>query len=239
MAIPHNKKTIVTFFGAPGCGKGSLSQLIVKNIENIQHISLGNICRKYANQKTLLGEKIKHLIDNGNLVTLEIIEDIVKNVIQDFYIEDRYDILLFDGYPRNYDQFQSFFSFFEVYFKKNMDYYIVIFQSCRDILKQRLLNRYVCPNNMCEKIYAFCEHTLVRHCENCQEILSRRVDDTYQIINKRLSLYFNDEELVLDYIKSKVNDCLFLNGDVALSTSYHSVCDFFEKNNILIKKRLG
>ena len=58
--------------GPPGAGKGTQAELISKKL-NIPHISTGDILRESIRNNTLLGEQAKKIMDQGNLVSDEII----------------------------------------------------------------------------------------------------------------------------------------------------------------------
>ena len=58
--------------GPPGAGKGTQAELISKKL-NIPHISTGDILRESIRNNNLLGEQAKKIMDQGNLVSDEII----------------------------------------------------------------------------------------------------------------------------------------------------------------------
>lgn len=223
-------KSIITFFGPPGAGKGVLSQLICTQVPHLKHVSLGNVCRKYAEEKSELGEKIYSLISQGNLVTLDIIEEIVKKVLDDFINDSKYQILIFDGYPRNLTQFESFFSISTKYYSDimNKNYYIMLFQAKKKILKDRLLKRYVCFNSACAKIYSFLNNNYIEFCDSCNHRIIKRDDDDISIIDKRINSYFDEEEKVVDYIKKQMNiKYLFLDSSQSTKNLYENMYDYF------------
>ena len=64
-------------FGPPAAGKGTQSDLIVKDFE-LKKISTGDLLRLEISKKTDLGNKIKSIIDKGKLVSDNLINDLVK-----------------------------------------------------------------------------------------------------------------------------------------------------------------
>ena len=68
---------IIIFFGPPGAGKGTQADLVAKNL-NIPHISTGDILRKKQFSNDTHSLKIKEMIDNGNLVFDDIINEIMN-----------------------------------------------------------------------------------------------------------------------------------------------------------------
>ena len=90
----------IVIFGPPGAGKGTQSNLIVKKFRLYQ-LSTGELLRKEITNKTNLGKKISSIINLGNLVS----DEIVENLIEKYISNDRYkNRLIFDGYPRNLNQ---------------------------------------------------------------------------------------------------------------------------------------
>ena len=90
----------IILFGPPGAGKGTQSNNLVKDF-NLFKVSTGELLRKEINDGTNLGNEIKSTIDKGSLVSDNIINDLIENIILDKKINNR---LLFDGYPRNLNQ---------------------------------------------------------------------------------------------------------------------------------------
>ena len=71
---------ILIFFGPPGAGKGTQSSLIA-NYFNIPHLSTGDILRNKLLENDELSEKIKDIMDKGQLVSDEILNEIVSDRI--------------------------------------------------------------------------------------------------------------------------------------------------------------
>ena len=91
---------ILIFFGPPGAGKGTQSNLVA-NYFNIPHLSTGDILRKKLLKKDELSKKIKDIMDKGLLVSDGILNQIVSNRIDN---QDCLKGFILDGYPRTKDQ---------------------------------------------------------------------------------------------------------------------------------------
>ena len=90
----------IVIFGPPGAGKGTQSKFIV-NKYNLFQLSTGELLRKEIKDETKLGSRIASIINSGELVS----DDIVSNLIENFISKDIYkNRLIFDGYPRNLNQ---------------------------------------------------------------------------------------------------------------------------------------
>jgi adenylate kinase len=70
------KNKIFLFFGPPGSGKGTLSEMCVDQFGWLQ-LSTGNLCRQHIAESTEIGKRIKNLIAQGQLVPDEIIASMV------------------------------------------------------------------------------------------------------------------------------------------------------------------
>ena len=90
----------LVIFGPPGAGKGTQSNFIVSKFKLYQ-LSTGELLRNEIKNKTELGQKISSLMNSGNLVSDEIVSNLIENYISDRNYNNR---LIFDGYPRNLNQ---------------------------------------------------------------------------------------------------------------------------------------
>lgn len=88
------------FFGIQGSGKGTQTKLLGQNY-NIPVFETGHELRTMAMQDTELGRKVKQTIEGGDLVTNEIVMEIVETFLSN---NESAKHLIFDGIPRNQDQ---------------------------------------------------------------------------------------------------------------------------------------
>ena len=90
----------IVIFGPPGAGKGTQSKFIAKKY-NLHQLSTGELLRREMQNKTELGSKISSIINNGELVS----DDVVSVLIEKFISKDAFkQKIIFDGYPRNLNQ---------------------------------------------------------------------------------------------------------------------------------------
>jgi len=90
--------------GAPGCGKGTQSDLIVKKY-SLTHLSTGDLLRKEITEKSELGQTAESYISKGNLVPDKMIIDILSNHIEN-QAKNSNGIIL-DGFPRTVAQAEA------------------------------------------------------------------------------------------------------------------------------------
>jgi adenylate kinase len=94
----------VVLFGAPGCGKGTQSELLEKKF-GLSHISTGEIIRSQIKAQTPLGQQMAEYISRGELAPDSIVIGMVEN-----YLNDNKGIkgTIFDGFPRTTAQAEAF-----------------------------------------------------------------------------------------------------------------------------------
>jgi adenylate kinase len=101
---PYNNRLMrIILLGAPGAGKGTQSNYISKTL-GIPQISTGDMLRSAVKAGTPLGLAAKKVMDNGQLVSDEIIIGLVKERLTE---SDCANGCLFDGFPRTLNQAES------------------------------------------------------------------------------------------------------------------------------------
>ena len=94
----------IVIFGAPGSGKGTQSDLLIKKY-GLNHISTGDVLRAEIKNGTELGKIAKQYIDDGMLVPDSLIVDMLAGVY-DTYGPDHRGVI-FDGFPRTVPQAEA------------------------------------------------------------------------------------------------------------------------------------
>ena len=87
-------------FGPPGAGKGTQAKYLVNKLNNFQ-ISTGDILRNEIKQNSTIGKKIITDMNDGNFVSDDIVNKLIKDIVFDPKKKDK---LIFDGYPRSVTQ---------------------------------------------------------------------------------------------------------------------------------------
>jgi adenylate kinase len=90
----------LVLFGPPGSGKGTQSVRIAERF-GFAHISTGDIFRKEIREKTPLGLKVQGIIEKGELVSDELLIEILENALGKFSNVKGF---VFDGFPRTIRQ---------------------------------------------------------------------------------------------------------------------------------------
>jgi len=205
--------------GPQGCGKGTQATRLADDYDLI-HISVGDIFRWNIQAHTKLAARIKRIVDAGDLVPDEIVEEIVQRRLAEH--DWNYGFIL-DGFPRNATQ--------AVFFLESYDVDAVIYIDVPDeVITERVLARRKC--GQCGLDYNLIHHRPERPgvCDVCGGELVTRGDDNEQALAHRLHDFntktrptldqFMKKELVLkvdgtgtpDEVSQSIREGLRLNG---------------------------
>jgi adenylate kinase len=91
----------IIFLGPPGSGKGTMTNLLKDEME-YNLVCTGDILRTEKKSGSELGKKIADLIDKGNLVPDEIVDEMIQNELNKVTGP-----VLLDGYPRTIAQAEN------------------------------------------------------------------------------------------------------------------------------------
>lgn len=94
----------IVLFGAPGCGKGTQSELLEKKY-GLSHVSTGDIIRKEIADHTPLGIEMKGYIEKGELAPDAIVIGMIRNYLASHKGGNG---TIFDGFPRTTSQAEEF-----------------------------------------------------------------------------------------------------------------------------------
>jgi adenylate kinase len=178
----------IVIFGPPGAGKGTQSKFIVKKY-NLHQLSTGELLR---NQ---LGQEISSIINSGNLVSDQIVSNLIERFISDNDYKNR---LIFDGYPRNKVQAENLNTLLKKHSQK-IDLVLKLSVSL-DVIKKRITGRSVC--SICGKIYNEFFNPAPVNGDCCaSKFLQKRSDDTLNIAISRYETYEKNIKPVINFYK--------------------------------------
>ncbi len=184
----------IILFGPPGSGKGTQGDLIEKAYGFLK-ISTGDLLRRAVQDQTPLGKRAEALMNQGKLVSDEIVEELVRQRIASLDCRPGY---LLDGFPRTIGQAKSL----EAMDRERPEVVIEIDLNLT-VLVERLQKRLVCSR--CGAIYNLNLHR-PRHegkCDVCGGSLYQREDDKPGVISERLRVYREQTEKLRDYYQRK------------------------------------
>ncbi|HSP06957.1 MAG TPA: nucleoside monophosphate kinase, partial [Acidobacteriota bacterium] len=178
--------------GVQGCGKGTQAKMLKEHLDLV-HISVGDIFRWNIQSRTKLGARVKRLIAEGQLVSDEVVAEVVRRRLEEH--DWNYGFIL-DGFPRNRPQAE--------FFLESYDIDAVILIDVPDaVVMERILSRLLC--SQCGLDYNLIFHRPVKAnvCDVCGGKLIRRADDNEASIRARLKDYHEKTKPILELFSRK------------------------------------
>lgn len=181
----------IIMLGAPGAGKGTQAKMIA-NKYGIPHISTGDIFRANIKEGTELGRKAKEYMDQGLLVPDELTVDLVVDRLQK---EDCANGFILDGFPRTISQAEALKNA-----NQTLDFAIDVDVPDESIVT-RMAGRRACVG--CGATYHIKYNAPKTEgiCDVCGKELILRDDDKAETVQKRLKVYHDQTQPLIDYYK--------------------------------------
>ena len=198
----------IILIAAPAAGKGTLSEMLVDKYGYI-HISTGDLLRDASNSDTELGKKISEMLKKGELVTNEIVFELLENRLKQDDIKKGY---ILDGFPRTLDQAQMYD---ELVNRLDLDLgEIIILESDYETLMKRIVGRMLCKN--CGSVYNVLTGVntpkVENICDKCGGKLYKRSDDNEESFKNRYDTYLEKTKPIIDFYESK-SKVHYVNSD--------------------------
>jgi adenylate kinase len=178
--------------GVQGCGKGTQAQML-KASYGLVHISVGDIFRWNIQAHTKLAARITRLMSQGQLVSDDIVEEIVRRRLDEH--DWNYGFVL-DGFPRNRRQAEFLLESYDC------DALILI-----DVPDAVVVER-IQARRLCERCGL--DHNLIFHrpvkdglCDVCGGRLIQRPDDNAAAVRVRLAEYHEKTRPIVDLFRQK------------------------------------
>jgi len=201
-------------FGPPGSGKGTLAELFC-NATKIVPISTGNIFRKHIADQDELGKQVKELVDKGKFVSDELTIKIIKKRLAQ---EDVKDSFLLDGFPRTLNQARNLLEI------TSLTGAIFIQLTDEEVIR-RLSRRRVCPTCGASYHLDFNKPKEEGLCDIDKQKLIIREDDKPEIVVKRLQIYKDKTEPIINLLKEKNIPMKTVRGNYDIKTESQEIID--------------
>ena len=184
----------IILFGAPGSGKGTQAKRIEREYR-YKHVSTGDLIRSEISQDSMLGRKMRILVDDGHFVPDDIMIELVTNRVN---CEDITDGYIMDGFPRTCNQAKAL-----TRIKVSREVAIYLNVENEAVIVDRILSRLICSN--CGAIFSTSTRPPQKEgvCDCCQTILSKRADDNETAIKERIRIYHRETLPVLEYYRNQ------------------------------------
>ena len=213
----------IVIIGPPGAGKGTQAKFIVDNF-NIPQISTGDMLRENVNQKTDLGLKAKKFMDSGELVSDNIILNMMKSRLEK---NDCKHGFILDGFPRTIVQANELTRLLnDINMKINS---VLVLSVEDDIIVERMSGRRVHPQS--GRVY----HVKYNPPKNqdkddlTNETLIIREDDKESTVRKRLKIYKEQTTPIIDYY-SNLSIVSIINGKSAIENIKKAIYNILHIN---------
>ncbi len=211
----------IIMLGAPGAGKGTQAKMLAEKYD-IPHISTGDIFRANIKNGTELGTKAKEYMDKGLLVPDELVVDLV---VDRFKQDDCKNGYVLDGFPRTIPQAESLDAALEQINDK-VDFAVNVEVPDENIIR-RMSGRRACV--ACGATYHIVHiPTKVEGiCDKCGEELILREDDKPETVKKRLDVYHEQTQPLIDYYEGK-NVLAEVDGTKDMNEVFDSIVNILE-----------
>jgi len=187
----------VVILGPPGAGKGTCAK-IIGEIYGIPVITTGDMLRAAVARMTPMGLTAKGYMDRGELVPDDLVNDMVTERLKD---PDAKGGFILDGYPRSPRQAEALEKILKTSGKKLN--HVLHIELEDDTIINRLSRRRSCPK--CGAIFHLDNKPpkAKGKCDACNTELVQRDDDKPEVIRRRLEVYREKTQPLLDFYEKK------------------------------------
>ena len=206
----------IIMLGAPGAGKGTQARKIASKY-SIPHISTGDIFRANIKNGTELGKKAKTYIDQGLLVPDELVVDLVVDRVNDKDCENGY---VLDGFPRTIPQAEALDKALTK-MAQTIDYAINVEVPDENIV-QRMSGRRACVTCGATYHVVYAPTKKENICDTCEGELILRDDDKPETVQKRLNVYHEQTQPLIDYYTEK-NKLVEVDGTIDIEKVFDAI----------------
>ncbi|NLZ70825.1 MAG: adenylate kinase [Clostridiaceae bacterium] len=184
--------------GAPGAGKGTISELIAQVFPDIHHLSTGNLLRREIAADTELGRQADRLMSTGNLVPDEMVLSLVCNYLSEL---PPHTSVLYDGYPRTLSQAKTLDEVLSSVGRSVTAVLNVVVPE--EVILSRLTGRRSCPKCGASFHLTAIPPRVAGVCDTCGSELIQRNDDQPELIRRRLEIYRERTQPLIDFYEER------------------------------------
>lgn len=180
----------IVILGPQGSGKGTQADILSKHF-GIPHVDVGQLLREHVAKNTDTGRKLKGPMERGELLPHELIDPIVEERLAQPDCDKGFVI---DGYPRQIEEAEFLDTI------ADLDAVIVLEIPDAESVR-RLTARRVCEG--CAVPLYGLPVDIGQKCGACGGKLVQRDDDKPEAVKRRLKLYHEETEPLLEYYKPR------------------------------------
>jgi adenylate kinase len=192
MILKGRKMVNAIIFGAPGSGKGTYASRLQSKL-SVNVITMGDIFREIMKEDTELAREVRSYVEKGVLGPDSLTIRVLKQHLAKIKNNKGF---LFDGYPRTIEQAKALEAIAKIDF-------IIQLTVPEWIIIERLSTRRICKE--CGAVYniRYLKPKVDMVCDVCRGTLYQRPDDTPEVIKKRIEVYEQQTQPILQYYRKK------------------------------------
>jgi len=187
----------LVLMGPPGAGKGTQAERLVDDFD-LPYYATGDILRAAVKEESELGREAKQYMSNGDLVPDELICKVIMARLDSGEADDGF---LLDGFPRTVRQAEVLEEEFERR-ERTLTAALLIEASDEEVIR-RLSGRRICQQNGHVYHLEFDPPKNDEACDQDGSKLVQRDDDREETVKKRLSVYHEQTEPLIDWYDGK------------------------------------
>ena len=202
-------KQIVILIGAPGSGKGTQADLLIEKC-NLYKLSTGDLLREEISKKNKLSDEIQNCLSTGQLVSDEIILNLVKNKIEKTTTANGY---IFDGFPRTSNQCKLLDNILTGFADVNLNIYPIYLKLTKDDVINRISGRIQCRK--CNQVFHEITNPPSQNnlcIKNGPCDFFKRDDDNEEVLSKRFDIFNKEIKEILDFYEDLIE--IDANNDI-------------------------
>jgi adenylate kinase len=187
----------IILLGAPGAGKGTAAERLVKRLD-VRHVSSGDLLRGAVKQGTEAGREAEGYMKAGKLVP----DELIGRIITDLLVAGGGDLqVLLDGFPRTVAQAGMLEKVVAAQHGRIRG--TVLLEVSEEILVERLAGRRVCPACSAGYHVRTLPPKVAGTCDRCATPLAQRADDTAETVRKRLAVFRQETSPLIEWYNSR------------------------------------
>jgi len=211
----------IVLIGAPGSGKGTQAKKLVARY-GVPQISTGDLLRAAVAAETPLGLQAKAAMDAGQLVSDQIVLDMIEERMAE---PDTKKGFILDGFPRNIPQAQALDAMLDKLGRPLQA--TILIDVDFDLLIQRIAGRRTCSS--CGQMYNIYTSPpkMDGLCDVCGGKLHHRADDNEDTITNRLRVYEAQTAPLINYYKAQDKQ-YSVDGSGDINKIFQHLCDIID-----------
>lgn len=210
----------ILLIGAPGSGKGTLSQKLTKKF-NLKHLSTGDIFRAEIAEGTERGLILKDAMQKGLLAPSDILIEVMRKQLSQKEFRDN---VLLDGFGKTLEEAIELDNFY------NIDKVIFLDVDYEELLS-RILRRRICAD--CGLVTTIDNSD--GRCPNCGAKLIYRIDDNEDTFKKRYQVFVEQTMPIVEYFDKK-NMLTRIDANDSINNNFIKVCNAINANSKEIER---